>query len=660
MIQLDQVSKHFSNKTVLDSVSYQFPIKKRVALIGANGAGKTTLLNLLCGLDDVDGGQILRQGQVEIGYLPQEPNPDPKATVLLEAQSGNDVLYKLKEAIEASLMQLQTDHRDELVRAHEGLEAEFLRLDGYSLESRATTVLAGLGFSERSLKQSPLELSGGWRMRLELAKIFLNQPNVLILDEPTNHLDLPSLIWVEHYLKNFTGTLIFVSHDRALLNRLANYTILLSNGKLESYPCAFDEALELRSSRLELEEARRENLAKKRQKMEAFVDRFGAKATKARQAQSRVKMIDKLRALESNLNTEVDTPTVKVSLPPPPRCGREVLAIKDLTIGYDSNIPLVKNLSITIERGQKVAVIGANGIGKSTLLKTIVGRIPRLDGQINFGHNVCSAYFSQDHHESLDLDKDCLSNVLAASDKIGEKDARGLLGAFLFSGDDVFKSTAVLSGGEKARVSLAKILVQNANFLLLDEPTNHLDMSSVEALSSAIKDFEGTVLFVSHDRSFIDSICSHVLVVLADGRSMLFEGRLEDYQRMCQQWDFPDVLDPDYLQRYDEKQSQQKVSNPSGKVSLSHQEVKDIKRQRQGFQRKIRELEGIEAQLKARRHEIESKMADLDPRQYEELADLQSKLSQISQEMDDCETTWLETSEALEAIETQLIKYNRA
>ncbi|SMF55443.1 ribosomal protection-like ABC-F family protein [Pseudobacteriovorax antillogorgiicola] len=655
MIQLDQLSKSFASKTVLDAVSFQFPSQKRIALIGANGAGKTTLLNILCGLEEPDSGKVISPGQFQIGYLPQEPNPRPESTIIEEAKAGAKTVMSIQKDLQASISRLEQDHSEDALKHHEALEAEFQRLDGYSLEAKAKSILAGLGFAEEKLTSHPTALSGGWRMRLELAKIFINEPDFLILDEPTNHLDLPSLVWVENYLKSFKGTLLFVSHDRSLLDRLANHTLLLFQGQLESYPSSFEKALEMRAERLELEEARRDNLAKKREKMEKFVERFGAKATKAKQAQSRVKMIGKLRELEGELNLEDNQQDIIFHLAPPQKSGRQVLEVNDLAIGYDA--PLIEKLNLGIERGQKIAVIGANGIGKSTLLKSIVGELKPLAGEVDFGHNVEPAYFSQNHEDSLDITKDCLTNVLDGSTAIGEKDARSILGAFLFRGDDVFKEVEVLSGGEKSRVALAKILVQNANFLLLDEPTNHLDMSSVEALIQAVNQFEGTILFVSHDRTFIDAVCSHVFVMLPSGQSMLFEGKLDDYQLMAKQMGFPNVLDPDYSQTQETspQATEQAVETPV----VSQQEVKDLKRQRNSQQKKLEKLESEEAGLKAKRAELEEQSYKVDPKDYEQLAQIRSELDQIEERLEACETEWLEASEECERLEEQLRAINR-
>ncbi len=361
-------------------------------------------------------------------------------------------------------------------------------------------------------------------MRVELAKLFVSDPDFLILDEPTNHLDLPSLVWVESFLANYKGTLLFVSHDLALLNRLPKMILHLNGGVLREYHGNYDQFLVQKSLVYEQANAQLDNLRKKREKMQDFVDRFGAKASKATQAQSRVKMIDKLKDLEDEVVVEEDASTIAIRFPPPPNCSRLVLSIKGGITGYKS--VLSKNINLNVEKGFKVAIIGANGIGKSTLLKTLSGVVPDLGGEWSLGTNVVLSYFSQDQRDSIDRSLPVMENLLAAT-QIAEREGRAILGSLLFRGDDVKKLAKVLSGGELNRLALAICLARKSNLLVLDEPTNHLDMASVEMLASSLAEWTGTVLFVSHDRSFIDKVCTHVFVVLADGRTCLFEGNLK-------------------------------------------------------------------------------------------------------------------------------------
>ena len=377
-------------------------------------------------------------------------------------------------------------------------------------------------------------------MRLELAKLLLNNPDFLILDEPTNHLDLPSLVWLENYLQTFRGTLLLVSHDKDLLNRLVTVTLHLQKGKLTAYKGNFDAFLaqhELQS--LQAQQATK-SIQRQYDQVEKFVDRFRAKASKAGQIQSRVKMMGRLKALQETYVTEEDTSEISIRLAIKQKSGVQVLSLQKCAIGYEK--ALSKNLTLTVQRGQRIAIIGANGIGKSTLLKSIVDLIPLKEGEKAWGHNVQLAYYAQDQLDQMDPQKSALENVKGSNSEISEQRARSLLGAFLFKGQDVFKPLKVLSGGEKSRVGLSCLLAQEANFLLMDEPTNHLDMLSTEILSEALSEYTGTILFVSHNRDFIDAVATHVFAMTADGKSQLFLGQLNDYVTLAEKQGFPNIL----------------------------------------------------------------------------------------------------------------------
>ncbi len=659
MIRFDGLKKSFGNKTVLEQVSYHFPDGERLALVGANGAGKTTLLDILTGVTEADSGKIIKPARLRLGYLPQEPNLAPLATVVDEAVAGGDgYVQTLVRRHRAALEAMTESYSEANHRAWELLDDEYKQEQGYSLDSDAKAILAGLGFTSHMMQQSPLTLSGGWRMRLELAKIFLNRPNFLILDEPTNHLDLPSLVWVEKWLENFSGTLLFVSHDRSLLRRLPTITLHLHNGKLTPYSGNFDAFLEERELRQEHEVAQAESLRKRREHLEKFVTRFGAKATKAAQAQSKMKMIARIRDLESDVVIDEQMESMHVDIPLGDPSGREVLRIKGGSIGYTR--PLSQNINLLVERSQKVAVIGANGIGKSTLLKTVVSELPALSGAFEIGHNTRFAWFAQDQLTTLNPAKTILENVLEASANTTQSVARGVLGSLLFKGDDVYKSVGVLSGGEKARVGLARLLLKGANFLVMDEPTNHLDISSCEVLSQAILDYEGTVLFVSHDREFIDSVCTHIYAMLPDGRGQLFEGKLQDYRRLAQKAGFPDVLDPLPVSgsRGDVSSVQTaQINLRTGKIS--EQEVTQIKREAQKNQRAIEKLDSEMSRL-------QKVISDCD-RQMEESHSDFSRVASISAEKQSSEARlasleeqWLDLSEKIESAKNTLIELGRS
>ena len=645
MLRLEGLSKRFGARTILDSVSYHFPERTRISLVGANGAGKTTLLNILCDLEAHDAGRIIRPAKVRVGYLPQEPEAHPQDTVILECESGARQLHALEQEIRLAQRRMEEGHKDGVDR-YERAETAYRLGGGYSLRARAEEILAGLGFTSQQVQESPLRLSGGWRMRLELAKVFINDPDFLILDEPTNHLDLPSLVWVEDYLTRFRGTLVFVSHDRALLNRLGQVTLHLSHGNLVPYQGSFDDFLEQREAKRLEQQQTKESIERRRADLERFVSRFGAKATKARQAQSRVKMIERLTELSSEIVPDADESTIHFALPEAQSSGREVLRLKALSTGYAR--PLASNINLTLERGQRIAIIGRNGIGKSTLLKTVAGDIPQLSGSIELGHNVRFAHFAQDQLEVMDPDASVLDTMLRTSDKLGERTARSLLGSFLFRGEDVFKEVKVLSGGEKSRLALARLLVAEANLLILDEPTNHLDMASVEMLVGALQEFRGSILFVSHDRTFIDALATHIFVMLPDSRHALFAGQLEDYQRLAAQTNFPDVLASAKPAEQASPRAPE-LSSPAKNSQRAREESKEKGRMLKRLAILEADQEKISAMIRATEDAIAAisdsgDFASLNPR-LQELESLKVRLHEV-------EADWLDISHRLEQPES--------
>ena len=491
-------------------------------------------------------------------------------------------------------------------------------------------------------------------MRLELARLFIREPDFLILDEPTNHLDLPSLMWVEGYLQSFRGTLLFVSHDRALLNRLATITLHLSSSRISAYSGNFDNFLAQREARLEQDQATRDQLSRRREAMEQFVQRFGAKATKATQAQSRVKMISKIRDLENDLPSAESFASVFIDIPPPAPTPRIVLTIESGAIGYSS--PLATGIQLKIERGSRIAVIGANGIGKSTLLRTIAGRLSAMGGTFSLSQGVTPSYFAKDQLETLHADKSVLENLLNQT-SLGEGQARNLLGSFLFRGDDVKKPLSVLSGGEASRLGLACTLAKRSGLLLLDEPTNHLDMASVESLSASLAEWAGTALFVSHDRTFIDGVATHIFAMLSDGRSMLFEGQLGDYSRLSILAGFPNVLALET--ELTEKNVPSCGLTKKESLKTNEDEVRDLKKQRHTMAKRLEKLDLDINHVRAAIAVADDQLAAANPTNHTLTSKIFAEKSVFEVNLNKLETEWLEVSEALEYAQLRLSELGR-
>ncbi len=516
MIRVEKISKSFSGKTVLGQVTYHFPKGQKIALVGANGQGKTTFLNMLSGLDVADSGHLIKPKEMTLAFLPQSPNPHPLPTLLAECIAGHKVLCDLKVKMETLLGEMEKNYSEELYADYDTCLTTYQNLGGYQLEGQAEKALLGLGFKEEQLSQCPLALSGGWRMRLELAKTLISGPDFLILDEPTNHLDIPSIEWLEDYLSAFRGTVLFVSHDRAFLNALATVTLYLNQGKLQEFIGNFDAFLEQKNQQGESNLAAREKIVRQQTHMQKFVDRFKAKASKARQAQSRVKMIQRLEEVLSGVEGAETSQRVqfpKLEIPP---SGKEVLRLEKVDVGYKT--PLLKNISLTIQRGQRIGIIGVNGVGKSTLLKTLSAELPVLRGTLTMGSHVSLGFYTQQAAELLEGHRSVFECLQDQNPDLSDSMRRALLGMFLFKKNDLSKPVKVLSGGERARLALCGILSRRPNFFLLDEPTNHLDMMTSEILAEMLNQYAGTVVFVSHDRSFVEQVATSLIQIEAGGQ----------------------------------------------------------------------------------------------------------------------------------------------
>ena len=508
MISVDGISKSYGGQVLFRDLSWRIAERERIGLVGPNGAGKTTICRILAGVDDPDTGRVSHGRSVTVGYLPQEVAGAMAGSVLGEALSGFEEVWALEREMEDVARALEGAPSEALTRRYGDVQHRFEALGGYRLETQAKAILTGLGFRADELARPLVEFSGGWRMRAALARLLLLAPSLLLLDEPTNHLDLEALAWLENFLAGYDGTVVVVSHDRYFLNRMVTSIAELGPAGLTVYPGDYDDYLVEREARRELLEAQARNQAKRIEEIERFIERFRYKATKARQVQSRVKMLAKVERIE----VPGAARRIHFTFPEPPRTGRRVAALTGVHKAYGDNV-VYRGIDFAVERGDRVALVGENGAGKSTLLKILAGALTFERGERTLGAHVAVHYYAQHQLDALTPANSALEEIIAAAPDLAHTRLRTILGAFLFSGDAVEKKVSVLSGGEKARLALAKMLVRPAALLCLDEPTNHLDLASREVLEAALAAFPGTIVFISHDRYFINRIATSVLHV---------------------------------------------------------------------------------------------------------------------------------------------------
>ena len=525
MISINDLTFLIGSRALYDEANWHIKPGDRVGLIGANGTGKSTLLKIIVGEYAPSTGSISMSKDLKIGYLNQDLlSYDSHHSILHVAMEAFERQNQLHDEIEVLLKKIETDYSEDVLYKLSDKQQEFEALDGYSIEYRANEILAGLGFSTADQHRPLNTFSGGWRMRVMLAKILLQTPDILLLDEPTNHMDLPSIKWLETYLMSFEGAIVIVSHDRYFLDKVVNRIVESRKGKLTSYAGNYTFYVEEKSLRGEIQKGEFKNQQAKIKQEEKLIERFRAKASKAKMAQSRMKALDKLDRVE---DVDDDNPTVNFSFKFTKPSGRHVVKIENAYKSYP-NVDILENAEAVIEKGDKIALIGANGKGKSTLLRIIAGA-EGFDGTCETGHNVTTTFFAQHQLESLHLGNNILEELQAFAPKHTDTELRSILGCFLFTGDDVFKKIRVLSGGEKSRVALAKSLTTDSNFLILDEPTNHLDIQSVNILIQALKQYEGTFIAVSHDRYFLDNVANKIWYI-EDRNIKQYPGTYAEYE----------------------------------------------------------------------------------------------------------------------------------
>ena len=530
MIQLSSAGKRFGPKILFQNLDWLITPQDRVGLVGANGTGKSTLLKVLGGIESLDYGSMQGMRGITQGYLPQDGLRLSGRSVFAECLSVFDELRAMEREVETLTRRMsEIDHESaeykQVADRFHRIDTEFRVRDGYALESQVGSVLSGLGFSKEDWQRDTGEFSGGWQMRIALAKLLLARPNLLLLDEPTNHLDLETRNWLEDYLTNYPFAYVLISHDRYFLDVTVNKIVEIWNKEVHFYAGNYDKYLAQKEMRRSQLESAYKNQRDRIEQIEAFINRFRYQATKAKQVQSRIKELEKIERIE----IPPEEKTIHFTFPQPQPSGRNVVEAKGLAKSYGEK-QVLRDVEFFIERGDRVALVGVNGAGKSTLIKMLAGMEPVTSGELKLGHNVGVDYFAQDQYKVLDPNARMLDDIAELSPRSTQTELRSLLGCFLFSEDDVFKTLGVLSGGERNRYALARMLLHPSNFLLLDEPTNHLDMRAKDVLLESLEKFQGTVVFVSHDRYFIDKLATRVFEV-ADGGVQVYPGNYEDYLR---------------------------------------------------------------------------------------------------------------------------------
>jgi len=639
MISVNNVSFHFGARTLYDEASLHIKPKDRIGLIGPNGAGKSTLLRLLTGEYTPDAGTISRANDCTIGFLNQD---------LLSYQSEDTILHVTMQAFERALeveielehvlAQMEKEYSDELLTKLSKLQEEYELLDGYTLQSRAEEILEGLGFVTADLTRPLQTFSGGWRMRVMLAKLLLQQPSLLMLDEPTNHLDLPSIQWIEQYITNYEGAIIVVSHDREFLNNVSNTIVEVRGGKFNVYAGNYEFFVEEKALRMEIQKGSYENQQAQIKQTERFIQRFKATASKAKQVQSRVKSLERIDLIDDVVD---DNAKVHFRFNFTTQSGRFVSTLKEVSKSYGP-LHILHKTHATIERGDKIALIGANGRGKSTLLRVIAGTEP-IDGERNIGHNVIPAFFAQHQLESLNVELPMLEELKMSGTAKTEVELRTILGCFLFTADDVFKKIKVLSGGEKSRVALAKTLISEANFLLLDEPTNHLDIMSVNILIQALQQYQGTFVVVSHDRFFVSQVANKIWYI-ENQEIKEYPGTYDEY--MVWMSERTDQVESTGKAKMAQAQDTNDKSKSVKTTTTAKPTETTNKKQ---LEKQLQETENTISTLEKEKKHLENQLAD--SAIYEntkKLNETQKKLSDCIKKLDEVMVTWESITEQIE------------
>ena len=651
MISIEGLSVAFGGNTLFDNITYVINKKDRIALVGKNGAGKSTMLKIIAGLQAPTSGSVNMPKDLTVGYLPQQMNLSDTRTVMEEAEQAFSHIFELQSRIERMNTELsertdyESEYYQELIERVSNATEQLALIGASNYQAEIEKTLIGLGFTREDFGRDTSEFSGGWRMRIELAKLLLQRPDVLLLDEPTNHLDIESIQWLESFLSTRANAVVLVSHDRAFIDNVTTRTIEISLGRIYDYQVNYSRYVVLRQERLEQQMRAYENQQKQIQDTEAFIERFRYKATKSVQVQSRIKQLAKLERVEVD---EVDTSRLNLKFPPAPRSGDYPIIAEGVGKNYGSHV-VFSNATFTIKRGEKVAFVGKNGEGKSTLVKCIMGEIP-YTGTLKIGHNVKIGYFAQNQASLLDES----ITVFDTIDRVAVGDIRtkirDILGAFMFGGEASDKKVKVLSGGEKTRLAMIRLLLEPVNLLILDEPTNHLDMRTKDVLKQAIRDFNGTVILVSHDREFLDGLVSKVYE-FGGGQVREHLGGIYDFLESRKLDSLRELEQRATVSKTEKDGNISKDSASSAKSEdskLSYGEQKEFARRLRKAEKVVADIESEIAGLEKRIAEVEEKLATPDGAADTSLYELHG---QLKKQLDDVMWKWSEASEVLDKLQ---------
>ncbi len=635
MITVNDLTLSWGAFTLLDHINIHIGDNEKIGLVGKNGAGKSTLLKLILGEVSPTSGTITKTKGERIGYLPQQMGHAKDKTVMEETMKAFDSLFSLHARIGEITSQLseRTDYQsnsyNNLIVELNNVQDRISMMESEPPASQAEKVLTGLGFRSDEFDRPTRELSQGWNMRIELAKILLSKPDCLLLDEPTNHLDIESIQWFENYLKNFKGSVLLISHDRKFLDSTTSRTIEIMLSKVHDYKVPYSKYKILRKERMEQQRSAYENQQRMIEKTEEFIERFRYKATKSNQVQSRIKALDKLERIEVDLE---DKTTLSVKFPPAPRSGQVVFKSEDLAIGYGEHI-VASKINVTIERGEKVAFVGRNGEGKTTMMRILIGELDKKGGTVENGYNVVLGYYAQNQEDILDKNETVYSTLENAAPGEYRQRLRDILGAFLFKGEDVDKKVAVLSGGERARLAMAKLILKPYNLLCLDEPTNHMDIQSKDILKQALQKYDGTLVIVSHDRDFLNGLVDKVYE-FRDGKVKEHLGGIVPYLEHLEK-DLIETVSP--AVKEEAKKSEETASKPKDS-QIARAESKEERRRR----KEVEKLENEIAELDFKIEEIEMKLSS--PESQQQVEELSKEYSRLKDERDQKLDKWMEAA----------------